>query len=179
MISRPTRWLCMVLAATGVACGGETEEVAFDEVAVQPTTADTMALPAPQEGGAELTVNTLPTGDAYVADRGGRALYLLEQEPQGQSTCYDACAEEWTPFLAPQGTPTAGAAPVQPELIGTLQRRDGSTQVTYGGHALYYYHEDQRPGQTRGQDVTDQWGEWYLVQPSGEALEQHEAPGSS
>lgn len=132
----------------------------------------TPASVADASGGTALTVAQAPELGEYIADANGRALYLLEGEPQGESTCQDACAEEWPPFLAPQGTPTAEAPAVQEGMIGTLQRQDGSTQVTYDGHALYYYHDDQGPGQTTGQDVTDQWGEWYLVQPSGAPLEE-------
>ncbi len=53
-------------------------------------------------------------------------------------------------------TPRAGAAGVEPSLIGTIQRRDGTTQVTFGGHPLYYYTKAQGPSQATGQDVTDQ-----------------------
>lgn len=160
-----------VLGILGSACGGEEgapegEPVVVEEPAAEPATAT-----GDPSAGTALTVDSLPGAGAYLADGSGRSLYLLEGEPQGQSTCYDACAEEWPPFLAPQGTPEAQAPAVQAGLIGTLQRRDGATQVTYGGHALYYYHEDQGPGQTNGQDLTDQWGEWYLVRPSGEPLE--------
>jgi predicted lipoprotein with Yx(FWY)xxD motif len=56
-------------------------------------------------------------------------------------------------------------------LLGTIQRRDGSTQVTYGGHPLYYYSKDQGRGDVTGQDVTDERGEWYLVSPAGQAVE--------
>jgi predicted lipoprotein with Yx(FWY)xxD motif len=107
----------------------------------------------------------------FIADVGGRALYLLEADTQGSSSCYDACAQMWPPFASPVGTPRAGAAGVEPNLIGTIQRRDGTTQVTFGGHPLYYYTKDQGPGQATGQDVTDQWGEWYLVTPKGGKLE--------
>lgn len=131
------------------------------------------------EGGAALTVAQTPEYGPYLADAAGRALYLLENEPRGNSNCYDACAAEWPPYIAPQGTPTAGAAEVQAGMIGTLQRRDGSMQVTYNGHPLYYYVKDAGAGKATGQDVTDQWGEWYLVTPAGEELEAHEGGGGS
>lgn len=168
--------LSSLLVLLAGACGDAADEepVVLEEPVEQPVVAEPAAAPMPgTASGAVLAVDTLEGAGPYLTDASGRALYLLEGEPQGESTCYDACAEEWPPFLAPQGSPTAGAASVQPGLIGTLQRRDGSTQVTYGGHALYYYHDDQGPGQTAGHDLTDRWGEWYLVQPGGEALEEH------
>lgn len=166
--------LLIVLAACGAdeAPGTETVGEATPPVAV-PTEA---AAPAGVENPVDtqpavLTLGRTQEHGEFIADAGGRALYLLEVDPQGNTTCYDACAEAWPPFLSPAGTPRAGAAGVQPGLIGTIQRRDGATQVTYGGRALYYYAKDQGPGQATGQDVTDQWGEWYLVTPQGNKLE--------
>lgn len=168
----------VVLVGIGLAaCGG-------DEVPeAAPITDTTPAVaPAPASAGTELsapaatqpavlTLGRTPEHGQFIADAGGRALYLLEADTQGSSTCYDACAQAWPPFTSPAGTPRAGSPGVEPGLIGTIQRRDGTTQVTYGGHPLYYYSKDQGPGQATGQDVTDQWGEWYLVTPKGEKLE--------
>ena len=123
------------------------------------------------QGAARIGVDSMDAG-AYLTDGEGRALYLLEGEPTDSSTCYDACATEWPPFVAAGGTATADAPEVQGNLIGSITRRDGQRQVTYAGHALYYYHDDEGPGQATGHDVTDQWGEWYLVTPAGEHLEE-------
>ena len=125
-----------------------------------------------QQGqGTAIAVDSLPDGGAYLTDGSGMALYLLEGEPSDSSTCYDACAREWPPFMALQGSPSAQGQQIQQNLIGTIERRGGGQQVTYAGHPLYYYHDDTGEGQTQGQDVTDQWGEWYLVQPNGQPLE--------
>lgn len=120
---------------------------------------------------AVLTLGRTEEHGQFIADASGRALYLLEADTQGSSSCYDACTQAWPPLISRTGTPRAGAAGVEPSLIGTIQRRDGTTQVTFGGHPLYYYTKDQGPGQATGQDVTDQWGEWYLVTPKGGKLE--------
>src|SRR5690606_8599629 len=123
------------------------------------TTPSTM--PSPGQAGA-LGVRTLEDGTPYLTDGAGRSLYMLITEPEGQSTCYDACAEAWPPFLATEGaTPQAagGADQVRTDRIGTLERTDGTRQVTYGGRALYYYREDRAAGDRTGQDRTDAWGE--------------------
>ena len=52
-----------------------------------------------------------------------------------------------------------------------MTRPDGATQVTFNGRPLYRYAKDSGPGAVTGQDVHDQWGEWYLVTPAGDALE--------
>jgi predicted lipoprotein with Yx(FWY)xxD motif len=58
---------------------------------------------------------------------------------------------------------------VDATLLGTITRDDGSTQVTYNGWPLYYFHEDVAAGDTNGQGVE---GVWFLVSPEGEAVEQ-------
>ena len=53
-------------------------------------------------------------------------------------------------------------------LIGTIERSDGSTQATYAGHPLYYYAEDDEPGDVAGQGVNDVW---WVLDASGEPVE--------
>jgi len=167
----------VALSATACAEAEDTGATSATEeqstVALEPADG---AAPAGEAAGASLAVDSLD-GRAYLTDAAGRALYLIEGAPQDSATCYDACAEEWPPFLSSDGAPRVAAqagAAVQADMLGTITRRDGATQVTYGGNALYYYHDDTGPGMTSGQDVTDQWGEWYLVQPDGQPLETHE-----
>jgi hypothetical protein len=50
---------------------------------------------------------------------------------------------------------------------GTTQRRDGTTQVTYAGHPLYYYAHEGR-GQVLCHDVVEFGGTWLVVTPTGE-----------
>jgi predicted lipoprotein with Yx(FWY)xxD motif len=104
----------------------------------------------------------------YLADGNGRALYLLEEDRRGQSTCYEMCAAIWPPLLGGPGRPISADPSVRSDLLGTMARQGGGSQVTYNGHPLYYYLGDARPAQTRGHHVEDSWGEWYLVSPSGE-----------
>lgn len=127
-------------------------------------------------GAAQLTAAQSAEYGAYVADAEGRALYMFTADQQGTgdqaatSNCYDACAQAWPPLLT-EGDPVAGPQ-VDETLLGTLERQDGTTQVTYGGWPLYYYVQDQGPGQTTGQDVQGFGGEWYLVSPQGERIEE-------
>lgn len=101
---------------------------------------------------------------------------MLEADTQGGadteavSTCSDACTEEEWPVQVATGEPMAGEQ-VDAALLSTIERDDGTMQVTYNGWPLYYYHDDQAPGDTEGQGVHDDWGGWYLVAPSGEAIE--------
>jgi len=43
--------------------------------------------------------------------------------------------------------------------------------VTYGGHPLYRYTADAKPGQTTGEGVNLFGGGWDVVAPSGKKIE--------
>lgn len=162
----------VILTAAVLGCADtREEELDLDRTVVEEPAPAAEEWPAESDGPA-LDVASLGGVGSYLTDAEGRALYLLEEEPADSSICYEECAQEWPPFLAQQGSPRAANAEVGNELISTIERRDGQRQVTYAGHPLYYYHDDRGPGDTAGQDVTDQWGEWYLVRPDGQPLEE-------
>ena len=155
-------------------------EPAMPPMDTAPPTDTTMDQTMP-EGAAMLSVAT-GTAGAYLADNQGRAVYMLEGDTDG-SKCTAACLEAWPPLQAQAGTTgTAGMTGttgtmgtegnLRMNLVGTVQRADGTSQVTYNGHPLYHYTKDTGPGTTTGQGVDDQWGEWYLVTPEGEAMEE-------
>ena len=106
-------------------------------------------------------------------DGDGFSLYLFMKDTQNgdASTCTDAdgCATEWPPVLT-DGDPIAGDG-VDATLLGTITREDGSTQVTYNGWPLYRFHEDTAAGDTNGQGLDEFGGLWYLVSPTGEAVQ--------
>jgi predicted lipoprotein with Yx(FWY)xxD motif len=103
-----------------------------------------------------------------LVDGRGRTLYLFEKDRNGMSACAGSCATYWPPLLA-TGRPAAGAD-VNPGLLGKTTRADG-VQVTYHRHPLYTFSLDTRRGETKGQDVTAFGGTWYVVSPSGGAVE--------
>ncbi len=113
----------------------------------------------------ELRVSTL--GQTLV-DGQGRTLYLFEADKAGQSRCTGGCATAWPPYLG-EGTPQAGTG-VTRALLGTTIRRDGGVQVTYGGHPLYYYDDDKKPGMTEGEGKKEFGAEWYAVGSDGKKV---------
>jgi predicted lipoprotein with Yx(FWY)xxD motif len=100
-----------------------------------------------------------------LVDGRGFVLYAFTRDPKGHSTCSLACARAWPPYLA-RGAVHAGAT-ARGALVGTLRRRDGSRQVTYGGRPLYYYVGDRKPGQILCQNVSEFGGLWLVVRGNG------------
>jgi predicted lipoprotein with Yx(FWY)xxD motif len=107
-----------------------------------------------------------PELGAILADDDGRTLYILKNDSPGMSTCYDECAQMWPP-LQTQDDPEIGAG-VDAALVGTMERDDGTTQVTYNDWPLYVYAQDTAPGDVMGHEVEDTWGAWSVLSPDGE-----------
>jgi hypothetical protein len=68
-----------------------------------------------------------------------------------------------------KGSPRAGSG-INGADLGTTKRSNGSEQVTYNGHPLYYYIGDQTPGATSGEGSDGFGARWWLVGPSGNAI---------
>jgi predicted lipoprotein with Yx(FWY)xxD motif len=100
-----------------------------------------------------------------LTDGAGRTLYLFTRERSARSRCYGACATAWPPLIA-RGRVRAGRG-AHRSLLGTTRRRDGSRQLTYRGHPLYYYVGERRAGQILCQNVTEFGGTWLVVSPRG------------
>jgi predicted lipoprotein with Yx(FWY)xxD motif len=103
-----------------------------------------------------------------LVDGSGRTLYLFEKDQPNQSACAGACVAAW-PVDQSSGTPKAGSGATA-SLLGTIKRGDGSTQVTYKSHPLYYYAGDSQPGQHNGQGVNAFGAAWFAVAPAGGAV---------
>jgi predicted lipoprotein with Yx(FWY)xxD motif len=100
-----------------------------------------------------------------LVDGTGRTLYLFAADKGPASVCYADCAAAWPPVLT-MGAPQADNG-VDPSLLATTQRKDGSTEVTYAGHPLYYFVADKGPGDTTGQGVNGFGAPWYALSASG------------
>jgi predicted lipoprotein with Yx(FWY)xxD motif len=100
-------------------------------------------------------------------DGTGQAIYLFEKEQTTKPECYGACAEAWPPVLT-KGTPTATDGTRQ-DLLGATKRTDGTTQVTYGGHPLYYYAHEAR-NEVKCHNIQGFGGLWLVVTPAGQSV---------
>jgi predicted lipoprotein with Yx(FWY)xxD motif len=145
--------------------------------ATEPAATDTQAAAesptagVPVTGGATVNVSESADFGSILVDAEGRSLYFFMSDTadSGTSACTGDCAVEWPPLVT-DGEPVAGEG-VDASLLGTITRDDGATQVTYNGRPLYLFHEDTAAGDTNGQGVTDEFGDWHLVSPAGEAIE--------
>jgi predicted lipoprotein with Yx(FWY)xxD motif len=124
---------------------------------------------SPKQGnGTSLAIAANPKLGKILVDSKGRTLYDFVIDKGTMSVCYGACASLWPP-LTTSARPVAGPG-VDAKLIGTTKRHDGSTEVTYAGHPLYYYAPDRQLGQISGQAISQFGAPWYALAPSGREI---------
>jgi predicted lipoprotein with Yx(FWY)xxD motif len=117
--------------------------------------------------GPTVTVTTVQSLGPVLVDARGRTLYLFSADLANMPTCQSACAAAWPPLLA-EARPEA-ANGTNPALLRVARRPDGSVQVSYNGHPLYYSAADRWAGEARGQGQVSFGGAWWAVAPSGNA----------
>lgn len=115
------------------------------------------------------TGTLITTGDSefgtMLFDEKKQAIYIWEREESATAECYGDCAQAWPPVLT-EGAPRADGG-VASDLLGTTERTDGSIQVTYNGHPLYYYaHEG--PGEVKCHNISTHGGLWWVIHPNGD-----------
>jgi predicted lipoprotein with Yx(FWY)xxD motif len=111
-----------------------------------------------------ITTATTSAG-SVLTDGSGRAVYLWVKDTGSTSACSGACVGAWPPVTT-TGTVTASGGASASDL-GTITRSDGTKQVTYDGHPLYYYAGDSGSGMASGQGSDSFGAKWWLVSPSG------------
>ena len=126
----------------------------------------------PAAGGTPTAITVKATTTSLgtlLTDGQGKTLYLFEKDQPGVSTCTGACLGVW-PALTVTGAVDGGPG-VSMSLLSTIQRPDGTAEVTYNGHPLYYYVGDSNPGDTNGQGLNQFGAEWYVVSSNGSKID--------
>jgi predicted lipoprotein with Yx(FWY)xxD motif len=167
-----------VLAMTG--CASSSKPAASGAVATGAAATGAAASGAAASGagasgaaaGAVTSPAVVATADgamgAILTDGAGRTLYLWLGDPSSTSMCTGQCAKYWPPLLT-AGAPTASGMATS-NLLSTTKRTDGTTQVTYAGHPVYYFSGDKAAGTTNGQGKNAFGYLWWVVSPAGAGI---------
>jgi len=110
---------------------------------------------SPPVSGSVSALKTLstPIGTVLV-DSSGRTVYELVGDTAAAPTCTGSCLAAWPPVMA------------------------NGSQLIVNGHPAYTFAGDSSTGQTKGQNVTDQWGRWLALDANGNPISAT-APSSS
>lgn len=123
--------------------------------------------------GTTVSAHTMSGMGSVLTTSSGMTLYSPKQEANGTIQCTGSCTSFWLPLTVSKGS-TPKASGTLTGKLGTVQRPDGSgTQVTYDGKPLYTFKLDSAPGQTHGNNYTDNFNgktfNWNAVTSSGGA----------
>jgi predicted lipoprotein with Yx(FWY)xxD motif len=144
----------------------ETEKTTSTAATTAPATTTTPAA----GGGVTVTVkHASKLGTIVAVGSKKMTVYMFEGDKGAASSCTGACASVWPPVTT-SGAPTASGAANSSDL-GTITRSDGTTQVTYKGHPLYFFAKDKDAGDSYGQGVHGFGSDWYVIAPTGSKVD--------
>ncbi|SDY45870.1 Predicted lipoprotein with conserved Yx(FWY)xxD motif [Micromonospora pattaloongensis] len=146
--------------------GAEAQPVANAAAEASPSAS---AAPEAAEAAADVDLTTrlvgksVPQMGKVVTDDEGWTLYRFDKDTDDPPTsnCSGDCAKVWPPALTDGSPEIAG---ISPDKVGTVNRPDGTKQLTIGGWPVYRYAGDTKPGQWKGQGVG---ATWFVVAPDG------------
>ena len=101
----------------------------------------------PAGGGSATTLKSKSTSIGKVlVDASGHTVYELVGDSAANPKCAGSCLAIWPPV------------------------KSNGTQMIVNGHPAYTYVGDKSPGQTKGQNLTDQWGKWLALGADGKPI---------
>ena len=170
--------LSLVLAAglLAAACGSSSSSRSVPAASAGGSTGTTAASSSSNpygggssQGGTASSVNVVvkknKLGQILAAGPKKLTVYLFEGDKGSTSSCAGKCAHNWPPVIV-SGTAKA-QSPAQQSLVGTTTRSDGTKQLTYKGHPVYYFIKDKDDGDAYGEGVKAFGASWYVLTPSG------------
>jgi predicted lipoprotein with Yx(FWY)xxD motif len=151
-------------AATVAACSSAASSTAAAPAA-SPAGASSSSTGAGASAGGTVITTAKSSAGTVLTSGSGKAVYLWTKDTGDMSNCNGACASAWPPVTTTATATAAGSAKASD--IGTITRSDGTKQVTYDGHPLYYFAGDSGAGMASGQGSDGFGAKWWLVAPTG------------
>lgn len=116
-----------------------------------------------QAAGGGIALASTKLGNVLVGPS-GMTLYMFMPDTSTSSACSGGCATAWPPLTGDM--PSLGTG-LDKASFGSITRADGTKQVTYYGHPLYYFGGDKAAGDTNGQGLNQKW---YVLGSDGNPI---------
>ena len=154
----------MLLLAACQAGAGSSTAASQDAATPSPTVeASASAAESMEPAAGTVVVDSSDAVGDYLTDAEGNTLYIFLNDSPGETSCFDTCLQNWPAFTVDDGTtPEAGDGVTG--ALATIERDDGSLQVTLEDWPLYHFAGDSAPGDTNGEGVGDVW---FVARPDG------------
>jgi predicted lipoprotein with Yx(FWY)xxD motif len=156
-------------------CGSSNNDTSSTAPASSPSTPTTTS--GTSAAAKVLGTAATPLGTILV-DGNGMTVYMFAADTMNQSNCTGTCLSYWPLVPAPAKLPAT--LPGVSAKVGSIDRPDGSSQLTVNGMPVYTYAGDNSPGETTGQGLNTSGGLWWVLSPSGSIIKDSGgAPSSS
>ncbi|MCA5005966.1 hypothetical protein [Sphingobacterium bovistauri] len=99
------------------------------------------------------------THGKILTDANGKTLYYFADDVDGKSACTGDCLVNWPAYYTADVTTDSKVDKAQ---ISQITRADGTKQLTYKGWPLYYYKDDMKAKDTKGDKLGNVW---YVAKP--------------
>jgi predicted lipoprotein with Yx(FWY)xxD motif len=101
-------------------------------------------------------------GTVLVAGEDGMTVYTFAKDVKdsGKSNCSGECLVNWPALTVDEGVTPSGGSGVTGTLDTITRSDDGTIQVTYNGLPLYFFINDNAPG-----DANGVYTDWEAVKP--------------
>jgi len=145
MKTKTTKWMiatAILFTLFGAACKKSTDS---SNTYQQPTI-------TPAVTGVQLSVDA--RFGNILTDNNGHSLYFFSNDVSGGTRCVGSCAVTWPVFY--KENPVIGNG-LNASDFAVINRPDGSKQTTYKGWPLYYFMNDSKAGDTKGDGVANLW----------------------
>ena len=156
--------IALAIALSLAGCGNDSGTGAYSSKGAKSSTSASVSKSTKPDAAASAGDATVKLADSafgkIVTTGAGVTLYVFSQDAGGKSACTGGCAQAWPPLT---GTVT-GSDGIGADDLATIDRPDGAKQVTFYGHPLYRFADDQGPGDTNGQGFGENW---FVVDASG------------
>lgn len=113
-----------------------------------------LALSASASFAAEPAMEMDSSMGKIMVDMKNMTLYTFDKDEMNKSNCYDNCAKNWPPLMAPADAMAEGDWTV-------VERTDGMKQWAYDGKPLYTFVKDTKPGDMTGEGAAN--GAWHVA----------------
>jgi predicted lipoprotein with Yx(FWY)xxD motif len=162
--------IAAMLALMAVGCGGGTRSASSaTSTSASPETnrvGAAASTTAPVAGnGVVVTTKDVKLGTVLGAGPRQRTVYLFEADHGSTSACSGACARIWPPVIT-KDAPRVGGEAI-PADLGVITRANGTKQVTYFHHPLYYYSKDKNSRDVYGHAIKSFGSTWYPLRTIG------------
>jgi predicted lipoprotein with Yx(FWY)xxD motif len=163
-----------ITALIAAGCGSSKSSSSPSAASAYPTESEKTAAAttptSPTRSGVTVTVkHASKLGTILAVGTKKMTVYMFEGDKGVVSSCTGACASVWPPVTTSASATATGAA--KSADLGTTTRSDGTTQVTYKGHPLYFFAKDKDAGDSYGQGVHCFGADWYVIAPSGSKVD--------